>query len=207
MSADHSGGRLSHFWLSGAVVVMVIAAGALLINRATAPDALGLIEPDPDAGPDIFMEGAVLRQFGADGLLQYELTTATIRFFERDGTATLEAPDLILFDRERRAWQVRAVEGILHGPTASGAGADRVQLLNNVVLQPIERRDRIRLSTSALTLYPERQYAETDQAVIIDGDVGRTAAAGLEGDLQGGLLKLFSSPDRPVQTVLLPGQF
>jgi lipopolysaccharide export system protein LptC len=205
MSTAHDGGGLTHVWLSGLAVVVVIAAGALFINRATAPDSRGLL--DPDVGPDIYMEGAVLRQFGADGLLQYELTTATLRFFEHNDTAHLEAPLLILYDSARRAWQVRALEGVLHSPTVSGAGADRVRLLNDVLLEPVERREQIRLSTSMLTLYPDRQYAETDQAVIIDGDVGRTAAAGLEGDLQGGLLKLFSSPERPVQTVLLPGQF
>ncbi|MBX3705110.1 MAG: LPS export ABC transporter periplasmic protein LptC [Pseudomonadales bacterium] len=204
---DHAGRRLARIWLHGTVVALAIAAGALLLNRAAGPDRdatdLGAVA----AEPDIHVETAVLRQFGADGALQYALTSAEIRYFQRDGLATLAAPDLVLYDRDRHAWQIRAATGTLHGPSVSGAGAELVRLEDDVVLQPVERRERLRLTTSSLTLYPDRQYAETDQAVIIDGEFGRTAAAGLEGDLQGGLLKLFSSAERPVQTVLLPGQF
>ena len=63
------------------------------------------------------------------------------------------------------------------------------------------------MRTPALYLYPDRQYAETDQDVIIDTDVGRTKAVGLQGDLQQGLLNLFSSADQRVHTIVLLGQF
>jgi lipopolysaccharide export system protein LptC len=58
-----------------------------------------------------------------------------------------------------------------------------------------------------MDLYPARQYAETDQDVMIDSHIGRTTATGLEGDLQLGMLRFFSSRSARVHTVLLPEQF
>ena len=68
----------------------------------------------------------------------------------------------------------------------------------------LERRssedDFIEVTTSALTLYPDRKYAETDQAVMIETHTGRTTAHGLRADLQTGQLTLYSG----VHTVVLP---
>jgi LPS export ABC transporter protein LptC len=116
-------------------------------------------------------------------------------------------PDLTLYDRDRTAWQVSAASGSLHGEVVGGSGEAEVRLQDDVLLQPLDGPRRGRLTTRALSLYPDRQYAATVLPVMIDGEGGRTAAAGLEGDLQGGVLKLLSSADQPVETTLLPGQF
>ena len=195
----------SRVWLSGVLLVAFVATGALVLIRVAAPDSD--LHREAAAEPDVRMERALLRQFDHDGRLQYALTAPEIRFFQKERRAELTAPDLTLYDDDRTAWQVRAAQGILRGIEADGRGEDEIDLLDDVLLQPLEGLERIRLSTSALTLYPDRQYATTDQAVIIDSEVGRTTAARLEGDLQGGLLKLFNSAERPVQTILLPRQF
>ena len=63
------------------------------------------------------------------------------------------------------------------------------------------------IRSPAFYIYPERQYAETDEDVMIDTEVGRTSAHGMEGDLARGLLKLFSNTDARVHTIVLPDQF
>jgi lipopolysaccharide export system protein LptC len=199
-------GRLRAFWLPGALLAAFVAAGAFVLIRATGPGSV-TVEPEDVGLPDVRMEGAQLRQFDGDGQLRYALVSSDIRFFQSEGRAELTAPDLTLYEADRTAWQARAERGTLLGLTPGDNREDEVQLRDEVLLQPLEGLERIRLTTSALTLYPDRQYAATDQAVIIDSEVGRTTAARLEGDLQGGLLKLFNSAERPVQTILLPGQF
>jgi hypothetical protein len=42
---------------------------------------------------------------------------------------------------------------------------------------------------------------------MIDTDVGRTKAAGLQGELQQGLFRLFSSERERVHTIVLRPQF
>lgn len=199
-------GPLRSVWIPAALLAVFVAAGAFVLVRVAGPGS-AMTEAETPGAPDVRMEGAQLRQFDGDGRLRYTLLSNDIRFFQNEGRAELTAPDLTLFDQDRTAWQARAASGTLLGLRPGDDREDEVQLRDDVLLQPLEGLERIRLTTSALTLYPERQYAATDQAVIIDSEVGRTTAARLEGDLQGGLLKLFNSAERPVQTILLPGQF
>jgi lipopolysaccharide export system protein LptC len=200
-------GGFGHYLAPGVLLVIVIATAALFLVRAIGPDQTDFEEDDRAGEPEVHMETAALRQFDAAGQLEYSLVAPDIRFFRAQGRAELNHPDLTLYRGDRGTWQVQADRGTLHGSSVGGSGEDEVRLQDGVLLQPLSGPRRARLTTESLTLYPERQFAATDQAVIIDGEGGRTAAAGLEGDLQGGLLKLFSSAERPVQTILLPGQF
>ncbi|MBV1906764.1 MAG: LPS export ABC transporter periplasmic protein LptC [Pseudomonadales bacterium] len=62
----------------------------------------------------------------------------------------------------------------------------------------------LQLRTSKLYVYPQQQYAETDQPVMIDSKVGRTKAAGFSSNLKTGLLNLHSSKKQRVHTIVLP---
>jgi lipopolysaccharide export system protein LptC len=194
-------------WFAGALLAILVVGGMLLLVRTMLPGALDSAAEGVDVPPDVRMEGAELRQFGGDGKLQYAMVASDIRFFQGQGRAELTAPDVTLYDTEGTAWQIRARNGTLLGLDGNAGREDEVRLRDDVLLQPLEGLRHVRLSTSALTLYPDRQYAATDQAVIIDSEVGRTTAAGLKGDLQRGVLKLLDSAERPVQTILLPAQF
>jgi LPS export ABC transporter protein LptC len=87
-------------------------------------------------------------------------------------------------------------------------GEEAVALEGEVVLEQTRADgEQVRLTTESLRLYPQRQYAQTDQDVMIESLFGRTMATGLEGDLQLGMLKLFSVNGRRVRTVLQPEHF
>jgi lipopolysaccharide export system protein LptC len=101
---------------------------------------------------------------------------------------------------------VSAGEGVLRRPP--GADEESVSLHQDVTLEQTRADgEQIRMVTPLLRLYPRRQYAETEQDVMIESLFGRTTSVGLEGDLQLGVLKFFSTDDRPVRTVLQPEQF
>ena len=155
--------------------------------------------------PDVRLEGAVLRAYDADGQLRYTLAAPALQLFREQGRADITAPELALYDHDTQ-WTARAGHGVLTGPTAGGSGEDRLDLAENVVLIPVRGRRRAELATAALVVYPQRQWAETDQAVIISSDSGRTEAARLEGDLRGGSLKLFAAGSERVATHLLPAR-
>ncbi|MEZ5558771.1 MAG: LPS export ABC transporter periplasmic protein LptC [Pseudomonadales bacterium] len=195
------------WWLLACLVVCITAA-ALLLAPGEAPRDDIETAPEPDDQPDLYMENAVIRQFRDDGSLTYRLSAAEIRHYERDQLTRLTEPRLTLLSPDRPPWEVQASSGYLRRQTIEGAEQEVVFLRENVVLeQRTVGGELVRLTTASLYLYPDREYAETEHDVIIDADVGRTLAVGLEGDLQRGLLKLLSVPDRPVHTILLPDQF
>ena len=159
--------------------------------------------------PDLYIEEAVITQFREDGALKYRLTSQVIRHFEIDKVTHLQAPELTLYNIERPPWHLKSDRGdIQQRPTPSSGTEEVVSLRESVtVRQHFEDGRYTTLYAPSLDLYPDRQYAETDQDVMIDTEVGRTLAAGLEAFLERGLLKLSSTAEQRVHTIVLPGQF
>ncbi len=190
------------------VLVLGAAGVALLVLRARDPSTVPLDPmPGQTISPDFYMDGADIAQYRGDGSLEYELSAARIRHFASDARTELEHPRLSLHDPDAPPWKASAERGVLRRPP-TGASEEQLHLDGAVILeQAPPGAGPVRLETPSLTLYPRRQYAATDQDVMIRGDMGRTTATGLEGDLQLGILK-FSGPggDR-VQTVLQPEEF
>ncbi|MCZ6641572.1 MAG: LPS export ABC transporter periplasmic protein LptC [Gammaproteobacteria bacterium] len=159
--------------------------------------------------PDLYIEEAVITQFREDGTLKYRLSSAQIRHFETDKLTRLYAPELDLYNVANPPWHLASVRGyIREGTTPSGDTEEVVYLRESVtVRQQFEDGRYMNLHSPSLYLYPDRQYVETDQDVMIDTEVGRTLAVGLKADLERGVLKLSSTAEQRVHTIVLPGQF
>ena len=62
----------------------------------------------------------------------------------------------------------------------------------------------VNIQTNSLTIYPQRDYAETDEPVFIDNQSGRTTAAGMKAFLDTGKFMFYSTPTHRVTTIFLP---
>ncbi len=195
------------------VVGVLLAVGTLLLAFYVAPWRSTVtprdLPPELADEPDIYMQNATITQYRADGLIQYRLSSAQIRHFEAEKLTRLIEPDLSLYNHPEPPWQATSERGYIRRRTNdAGVEEEVVFLRDNVVLHKSRNvGEEITMRSPAFYIYPERQYAETDQDVIIDTEVGRTSAHGLQGDLKRGLLKLFSNTDAPVHTIILPQQF
>lgn len=164
--------------------------------------------------PDLFMETAEISQFAEDGALAYRIrATAIVHYPDADHTL-LEAPRLTLYREDEAPWEVSAERGRIiggtglldAGPAARAApGRETVELADDVLVQ--RRRPGegfMELHTELLTLFPGREYAETERPVIIDTQSGRTTAEGLRADFAAGTIDL-GNPTRRVRTTIFPG--
>jgi len=194
------------------MVAGLIAVGAaILISEpfSSTPPAPVDLPPELADEPDLYMKDAVITQYQPSGGMKYELHSTRIRHFERDNLTRLLQPILTLHNTTAPPWKITAEHGyIKHAAAAGSAGEEVVFLRNSVALeQRYSDGRRVRVESPSLYIYPDREYAETEQAVMIDTDVGRTTAVGLRGDLQRGLLELSTSAQQRVHTIVLPGQF
>jgi LPS export ABC transporter protein LptC len=192
----------------GRVGYQIVVAGAALL--AVSLSAL-LLSPAPDNSrpraeqpPDVRLTGTRLAAFDAAGLPLYVVAAPEIRLFRPEGRADFSEPDFELFDRHQ-TWSGHATRGTLTGPSVGGSGEDTLKLADGVRLTPVNDQSGASLETESLVIFPGRQWAETDQAVIIHSARGHTEAARLEGNLRRGSLKLFAAGDRRVETRLEPG--
>ena len=196
------------------------AAGFAAFALLVAPDDVPLELPAEFADePDLFIEDGVISQYREDGSLHFRLRSSRITHFERgrdghDGIAQLTRPSLELHDSERPGterlgpsgsspWHIRAAAGELRTVAAAAGSEEQVNLRGEVVLRQDRGSDGFtEVRSTLLTLYPKRQFAQTDQPVMITSEVGRASAAGLEANLQSGQMKLLSSASQRVAIVV-----
>lgn len=198
--------RLS-LWI---ICAALVAVGVILMSSSDQPEPSAVLPDALDDAPDLLMAGANILRYRPDGSLSYRLAARQIRHFDAQPVTRLDTAHLHLIDQaDQPPWDVHAGAGEITRQPGPSAAAEEVVFLHDQVEMAQEDPDGsfIRLQTPSIYYYPDRQYAETSQNVMIDTDVGRTKAAGLQGELQHGLIRLFSSERVRVHTIVLRPQF
>ena len=172
----------------------------------SAPGGL-IIEPDI---PDLYGEDITFTEFREDGRFEYQLTATTISQFASQRLTKFTAPSLDLAtDRAGSPWAMRAKFGFLRQrQRPDGTFGDVVFLRQEVTMQQSHPKHGLTtMRTDSIYMYPDKQYAETDQGVMIDTPAGRTTAAAMRADLLNGTVFLSASEIERVHTIVLPEQF
>lgn len=200
---------LTNLRLLGIALLGSLILAAAVFFQPTLPQEDPLPRPVASSEPDLLIETAVIRQYRETGGLRYLLRSPLIEHFQEQALTRLTEPDLELHDAPAPPWRVTARKGVIRNASERRRGGDEeVELEEDVrMLQTFEDGRRYDLRTPSITIYPTREYAETDQNVMITTHAGRTKAVGLEGSLDKGLLKMFSNDEQRVHTIILPDQF
>ena len=130
--------------------------------------------------PDFYLTDFDLTTMNAAGRPRYYLQAAGMEHFADDDTSRLTMPNLTVYRQEAAPWQVRSNQAQV------AAAGQTVVLQDDVRIRRMttERRDALQISTSLLRVVPAEQYAETDEAVTIETDLGITRAIGMHADLK-----------------------
>jgi LPS export ABC transporter protein LptC len=193
-------------WLS--LLAATVISGVLWLDPFQNPLEEPTVRTAAD-GPDLELEEALISQFRESGSLKYQLASPLIQHFEGQAHTELTNPDLTLHSDSEPPWNLSALRGSIRNRTAQDGNLEEEVYLENQVVMSQRYPDgrSFQLDTPDLSLYPDRKYAETSRDVTISTHAGRTTAVGLNGDLDKGLLHLFSDEDQRVHTILLPDQF
>ena len=145
-------------------------------------------------GPNNITSAALGMKVGYRGSLRYLLRSPLIEHFQQQALTRLSEPDLEPHDAPDPPRRITARRGVIRNASETRRNGDEeVELQENVHMrQTYDDGRRYHLRTPSITIYPQREYAETDQNVMITTHAGRTKAVGLEGSLDKGLLKMFS---------------
>ena len=193
-------------WLGTTVALL---GGAVLLLEPFEPPQLS---PEPSSrgpGADLELDGAVIQQYREGGTIRYVLRAPHIEHFRGRAVTALTEPDLELYGEPDPPWRMTARRGTISNAEQLEGQAEEAVLLEEDVRMEQHYADgrAFELRTPSVTVYPHREYAETDRNVMITTHAGRTHAVGLQGDLDKGLLHLFSDAEQRVHTIVLPDQF
>ena len=164
-------------------------------------------QPEPDVSrndPDLYMLNASISQYDSSGNLQHTVEAGRFTHFPLTDLTTMKSPSISL-DAENNAssWVISSEDGRLL--PASRYREEIVELWNNVLAASTDPSGGfINIQTQSLTVYPAREYLETDRKVYIDSESHRTTAAGMKAFLDSGKFMFHSTPDERVRTLLLP---
>ena len=206
-------------------VVSAMLAFLLVLAIWFLSDGPAVMEGEPEdtvvqEEPDTYGRGVTFSQLRPDGTMHYRLDAEAIRQFDDEQATRMDAPQLRLESLTAPPWDVAARKGYLdRKPATNGTLEDIVFLSEDVeMVQTHPENGRMTLRSQTFYIYPDREYAQTHENVMIDTEVGRTVAAGLTADLDTGILHLTSRPGLPditgetrgkqrVHTIILPEQF
>ena len=192
-------------------LVVIITGLAFWLWRSNSPQS-NTQKSDPsaeEAEPDVYGKQVKFNQLNPDGSLHYRLRASEIEQYSQNEFTEMVEPNLHLLSAEQPPWDIDAELGNIKVIRSDkGTREERVELDVNVeMIQLHPENGVVTLRSQEFVIFPDRQYAETDQNVTIDTEVGRTVAASLSADLDSGLLNLSSSETQRVHTIVLPEQF
>lgn len=185
------------------VLSTLILAFALTINWVMV-ESEDTEDLTPGNEPDLYMLNATINQFDEEGELQHQIAANRFTHFPLTDLTTMKSPALALGrTRDSNPWEITSNDGRIL--PSSDYREEIVELWSNVLAsKSASGSEFINIQTNSLTVYPERDYAETDEAVFIDNQSGRTTAAGMKAFLDTGKFMFYSTPTRRVTTIFLP---
>ncbi len=183
------------------LLLIVIDRPRLLSGSARSGDTLQLTE----IAFDSWSTEIRTTRYNSEGDLEYILQAARQVHF-LDETTQLEKPELRLYQASGEDWNIRAESGRIHPVTdnqpegqsreqqaGSGTGIDMIELIDNVELfQNDIFGNSMMLTTSFLTMDPQRETLETDRPVLLTGDRIEQSAVGMHADLGSNTVTFFS---------------
>ena len=185
------------------VLSTLIIAFALTINWFM-PESEEELDFTPRNEPDFYMLNATINQYGPEGKLQHRIAANRFTHFPLTDVTTMKFPALSLGrTRDSDPWEINSSKGRIL--PSSDYREEVVELWSNVLAsQSSNKSEFVTIKTNSLTVYPERDYAETDEPVFIKNQSGRTTAAAMKAFLNTGKFMFYSTPENRVTTIFLP---
>ncbi len=127
-------------------------------------------------------------QFLPDGKLQYEMTADKVEHLKASEVTLLTTPDLQMYRGTEYPWHIQSARGEVN------PDGTEVELIDSVRIARTDDQNRTTIITSSrMTVFPQKQYAQTEQDVRIDGAGGVTTGTGMKAYLKDSRMDLLSN--------------
>ncbi|MBD3647813.1 MAG: LPS export ABC transporter periplasmic protein LptC [Pseudomonadales bacterium] len=180
------------------LIILIAGVTNWLLDQSVTETAPAL---PGDNDPDLYMANAEIVSYDESGQIQHRIKASRFTHFPANDVTVLKDPDLDLLTGE--AWNIAARHGQLLPKPAHPE--QMVEFWEHVVATR-ESPDGgfTNIQTERLSVFPDRDYAETDETVYIDNPSGRTSAAAMKAWFDPGRYQFFSDAGERVNTTLLP---
>ena len=137
---------------------------------------------------DYYATNAHSRQFLPDGKLQYDMTSEKLEHLKASEVTQMTQPKMQLYRGTADPWNVQSERGEVN------PDGTEVELIDSVRIARTDEKNRTTIITSTrMTVFPQKEYAQTERDVRIDGAGGVTTGKGMKAYLKDGRMDLLSN--------------
>ncbi len=145
-------------------------------------------QADGDAAVDFYVIGARTVQYQDDGKLHYRMSADKLEHVKASDITLVSQPKLDLYRGSDLPWKVTSQRAEV------SPGGVEVELIDDVRIARTDAKGRPTIITSSrMTVIPDKEYAQTQQAVRIVAANGVTTAQGMKAYLNDGRMLLQSN--------------
>ncbi|MBN2990314.1 LPS export ABC transporter periplasmic protein LptC [Pseudomonas cedrina subsp. fulgida] len=178
--------KIRNFLLFGVIAALFLAVGYWNISPERFLDQTAA---QVDEGTiDYYATNARSVQFLPDGKLQYEMTSDKVEHVKASEITLLTNPDMNIYRGTEFPWHVTSKRGEVN------PDGTEVELIDSVRIARTDDKKRETVITSSrMTVFPQKQYAQTEQNVRIDGAGGVSTGKGMKAYLKESRIHLLSN--------------
>ncbi|WP_434569799.1 LPS export ABC transporter periplasmic protein LptC [Pseudomonas sp. Z3-8] len=170
----------------GCIAAIFAAVGYWNISPERFLDQPAVQAPENDI--DWYATNTHTLQYLPDGKLQYEMTSDKVDHVKASDITLVTKPDLNMFRGTEFPWHVQSERAEVN------PGGTEVELIDSVRVARTDEKNRTTIITSTrMTVFPQRQYAQTEQPVRIDGAGGVSTGTGMKAYLKESRIHLLSN--------------
>ncbi|MCQ2030251.1 LPS export ABC transporter periplasmic protein LptC [Stutzerimonas zhaodongensis] len=169
------------------IALLLIAVGYWNIRPESFMQEAPVVRGE-DSPIDFYVINSRTVQYQTDGKRNYELTAERVEHIKASDVSLLTKPNLRSYRGTELPWHVTSDRGEV------GPQGEEVELIDNVRIERTDAKGRPTVVTSSrMTVLPEKDYAETRQPVRIVAANGVTTATGMKAYLDEGRMLLLSN--------------
>lgn len=138
--------------------------------------------------PDQYMDGATFNRIDVNGKLQNQFTATHLVHYIKNNTTYFMQPSLMVFSTTAPPWHITADYGY------AVQGDAVINIEHNVRIEQAATRTHVQslITTSKLTIYPDKKLATTDQSVTGTQPGATVTAVGMRADMLHNTVDLLS---------------
>lgn len=170
------------------IFAVIAVAVAALGYWNLAPSPRQNLQISTDSAVDFYVLGAHTVQFQEDGTLHYSLSAEKLEHIRSTDISLLDTPKLDIYRGSKQPWKITSQRAEV------SPDGNEIELIADVRIARTDEKGRRTVVTSTrMTVIPDREYAQTNQAVRIEAANGVTTAHGMKAYLNDGRMTLSSN--------------
>ncbi len=172
------------------IILFFLLVGAALSTWLVIQTRLALQSTATNSpkNPDQFMNGAIFNRMDAAGKLQDQFTSDYLVHFIQNNTTYFSHPNLMVFNNNEPPWHITSDYGY------AIQGDKIINIEQNVRIEQAgsKARPQTLITTTKMTVYPDKKLAVTDQFVTATQPGATVTAVGLRADMLHNTVDLLS---------------